>query len=118
MDGNDYEPPSPDRQPTAHPNRGTPPALGTPARRATPAALSYPSDTISPQGGQHRLHPARNPPREKLRLERGETPTPGTGLSRTLMGRYLYLKDAQFTALGHESIPLGHTRVLVSQVAA
>ena len=51
-------------------------------------------------------------------LERGETPTPGTGLSRTLMGRYLYLKDAQFTALGHESIPLGHTRVLVSQVAA
>jgi hypothetical protein len=51
-------------------------------------------------------------------LERGETLTPGTGLSRTLMGRYLYLKDAQFTAPGYESIPLGHTRVLLSQVAA
>ena len=51
-------------------------------------------------------------------LDRGETPTPVTGLSRTLMGRYLYLKDSQFTAPGHESIPLGHTRVLLSQVAA
>ena len=51
-------------------------------------------------------------------LQRGETPTPLTGLSRTLMGRYLYLKGAEFTAPGHESIPLGHTRVLLSQVAA
>jgi hypothetical protein len=51
-----------------HPNRGTPTGPGNARPRAPPAALSSPSGTISPQGGQHQLHPAPNPPREKSRL--------------------------------------------------
>jgi hypothetical protein len=55
---------------------------------------------------------------EKLKdLKEGEDTTPST-VERIVMYRHIHLRDAYWIPGGAPAIPLGHTRVLLSQVSA
>jgi hypothetical protein len=51
-------------------------------------------------------------------VKRGDPTASAEITNYTLMLRHLHLRDAYFTAPGQKSISLGHTRVLLTQVAA